>query len=46
MYFSSAFVLATLFGAASAHFQLQYPLPRGPFVEDQEPTFCGTFLNR
>ncbi|KIK97648.1 hypothetical protein PAXRUDRAFT_92813, partial [Paxillus rubicundulus Ve08.2h10] len=30
---------------ANAHFQLQYPLPRGDFVEDQEPTFCDGYDN-
>lgn len=37
-----AFLLGSL-GVASAHFSLQYPPPRGVFVEDDEPTFCGTF---
>ncbi|KAF8649814.1 hypothetical protein AX16_005579 [Volvariella volvacea WC 439] len=26
-----------------AHFQLQFPPPRGPFVENQEPTFCDGY---
>jgi hypothetical protein len=35
-------VLAAAFAAvANAHFQLQYPIPRGPFVEDSEVLFCG-----
>ncbi|KAF9499881.1 hypothetical protein BDN71DRAFT_1383328 [Pleurotus eryngii] len=34
-------LFAALAGLASAHFQLQFPAPRGAFVEDQEPTFCG-----
>lgn len=25
----------------NAHFQMQYPEPRGAFVEDDEPSFCG-----
>lgn len=28
---------------ASAHFQLQFPPPRGPFTAANEPTFCGVF---
>ena len=39
-------ILATLLGAASAHFQLQYPPPRGVFNEDSEPTFCGKSPSR
>jgi len=39
-------VLATAFAAvANAHFRLQYPLPRGLFVADMEPTFCGGYPN-
>ncbi|KAI9572658.1 hypothetical protein HD554DRAFT_2061866 [Boletus coccyginus] len=39
-------VLAAAFAAvADAHFQLQYPLPRGPFVEDSEVTFCDGYTN-
>ncbi|KAH8120235.1 hypothetical protein DFH11DRAFT_1558998 [Phellopilus nigrolimitatus] len=30
---------------ANAHFQLQFPTPRGPFVEDSEPTFCDGYNN-
>lgn len=37
-FIAAAAVLAT---AVQAHFQMQYPIPRGPFVEDSEPTFCG-----
>ncbi|KAF8845410.1 hypothetical protein BDN67DRAFT_919949 [Paxillus ammoniavirescens] len=37
-----AVVFATI---ADAHFQLQYPSPRGVFVEDQEPTFCDGYNN-
>ena len=36
--------LATVFTAASvvnAHFQVAFPTVRGPFVEDNEPNFCG-----
>ncbi|KAK2462089.1 hypothetical protein APHAL10511_006552 [Amanita phalloides] len=37
----SAFFVA----AVSAHFQLQFPPPRGPFVENSEPTFCDGYTN-
>ncbi|KAJ7495623.1 hypothetical protein FB451DRAFT_1020199 [Mycena latifolia] len=36
--FASSFI-----ALANAHFQLQFPLPRGPFVEDAEPTFCDGY---
>ena len=35
--------LATLVSVATAHVHLAYPPPRGPFVANQEPTFCGRF---
>jgi hypothetical protein len=37
----TAFALATaaLFASVQAHFQLQYPAPRGKFVEDG--VFCS-----
>ncbi|KAJ7676597.1 hypothetical protein DFH06DRAFT_1168584 [Mycena polygramma] len=34
---------STLLGLASAHFQLQFPQPRGVFVEDDEPKFCDGY---
>jgi hypothetical protein len=38
----SSIVFATVLSTAvQAHFQLQYPIPRGPFVQDSEPSFCG-----
>ncbi|KIM84564.1 hypothetical protein PILCRDRAFT_818139 [Piloderma croceum F 1598] len=40
--------VATFLGlasAASAHFQMQYPAPRGPFVEDNEPSFCDGYTD-
>ncbi|CAA7264700.1 unnamed protein product [Cyclocybe aegerita] len=41
---SSTFaLLLCLFGAANAHFRLLYPLPRGNFVADLEPNFCGGY---
>lgn len=36
-----AIVSAFFVAAVNAHFQLQFPLPRGPFVMNSEPTFCG-----
>ncbi|KAL4068343.1 hypothetical protein V8B97DRAFT_895431 [Scleroderma yunnanense] len=36
------FVLATV---ASAHIQIQYPPPRGPFIASQEPSFCDGFTS-
>lgn len=42
----SLVVLSALCAVASAHFQLQYPAPRGVFVEKDETTFCGTYLLR
>lgn len=38
---TTAFIFASLVAAVNAHFQLQFPTPRGVFVEDDEPTFCG-----
>ncbi|KAJ3771548.1 hypothetical protein FB446DRAFT_740031 [Lentinula raphanica] len=43
MRFSTALTLSGLFVVASAHFQLQFPPPRGTFVEDQEPNFCDGY---
>jgi len=40
--------VATFLGlaiVASAHFQMQFPEPRGVFVEDNEPTFCDGYTN-
>ncbi|KAI6007936.1 hypothetical protein EDC04DRAFT_925358 [Pisolithus marmoratus] len=34
-----------LSAVANAHFQLQYPAPRGPFNVDQEPTFCDGYTD-
>ncbi|KAG6334926.1 hypothetical protein ID866_4168 [Astraeus odoratus] len=44
MYLTTVVTLA-LAAATKAHFQLQYPIPRGPFVEDSEPTFCDGYTN-
>ncbi|KAJ3736966.1 hypothetical protein DFJ43DRAFT_1017420 [Lentinula guzmanii] len=43
MRFFTAFTLTALFAVVSAHFQLQFPPPRGAFVEDQEPNFCDGY---
>lgn len=41
MRYSILSVLALFSGAANAHFHLNYPEPRGPFVGANEPNFCG-----
>lgn len=41
MRLSAALALASLASVASAHFQLQFPDPRGEFDEDNEPNLCG-----
>ncbi|KAJ4476748.1 hypothetical protein J3R30DRAFT_3658014 [Lentinula aciculospora] len=43
MHSFTALILSGLFAVVSAHFQLQFPPPRGTFVEDQEPTFCDGY---
>ncbi|TFY67360.1 hypothetical protein EVJ58_g1689 [Rhodofomes roseus] len=43
MRFTSVAFLAGLVSAVSAHFHLQYPGPRGAFVESSEPTFCDNY---
>ncbi|KIP10575.1 hypothetical protein PHLGIDRAFT_65374 [Phlebiopsis gigantea 11061_1 CR5-6] len=45
MRFATLPILAALLGSASAHFQLQYPPPRGVFAEDTEPTFCDGYTS-
>lgn len=40
-YKGSLLCISALLGIARAHFQLQYPIPRGPFVETNEVNFCG-----
>lgn len=37
-------LIASFAGVANAHFRLLYPEPRGPFVSDQEPNFCGRLI--
>ncbi|KAF4623353.1 hypothetical protein D9613_001602 [Agrocybe pediades] len=41
MNFLSLTFLLALSSAANAHFQLLYPGPRGAFVANDEPNFCG-----
>jgi hypothetical protein len=36
---------AALCSVASAHFQLQFPAPRGAFNEDDEPGFCDGYTH-
>ncbi|KAI9057185.1 hypothetical protein FKP32DRAFT_1598656 [Trametes sanguinea] len=43
MRLTTAAFMSGLLTVASAHFQLQYPPPRGVFVEDKEPTFCDGY---
>ncbi|KII93444.1 hypothetical protein PLICRDRAFT_35650 [Plicaturopsis crispa FD-325 SS-3] len=45
MRFTSFTIFAGLAAVANAHFHLQYPAPRGNFVEDDEPTFCDGYNN-
>ncbi|KAJ7169648.1 hypothetical protein C8R46DRAFT_895914 [Mycena filopes] len=42
---STSLVFASLIALANAHFQLQFPSPRGAFVEDDEPKFCDGYDN-
>ncbi|KAI0034907.1 hypothetical protein K488DRAFT_18677, partial [Vararia minispora EC-137] len=37
--------VAGLATVARAHFQLQYPPPRGPFVDTSEVNFCDDYVN-
>ncbi|KAH8096691.1 hypothetical protein BXZ70DRAFT_945738 [Cristinia sonorae] len=37
--------LSTLLSVASAHFHLEFPPPRGPFVADAEVGFCDGYTN-
>lgn len=43
MRFASVAFIAGMVSAVSAHFHLQYPGPRGPFVEEDEVTFCDNY---
>ncbi|THH27017.1 hypothetical protein EUX98_g7169 [Antrodiella citrinella] len=44
MRLTSTAYFAGLLTVVSAHFQMQFPPPRGVFVEDEEPTFCDGYL--
>ncbi len=41
MRFMVVFFLALLTAVVNAHFQLQFPSPRGPFNAPNEVNFCG-----
>ena len=41
MRFASVALLSGLISAVAAHFHLEYPGPRGPFVAANEVNFCG-----
>ncbi|KAJ7071250.1 hypothetical protein C8F01DRAFT_1109726 [Mycena amicta] len=41
----ASIVFASFLAVANAHFQLQFPGPRGAFVEDDEPNFCDGYDN-
>ncbi|KAL0950891.1 hypothetical protein HGRIS_007650 [Hohenbuehelia grisea] len=45
MIFASYLVAAGFAAVVNAHFQLQFPAPRGRFVEDNEPKFCDGFTS-
>ncbi|KAI0067876.1 hypothetical protein BV25DRAFT_1780393, partial [Artomyces pyxidatus] len=45
MRFFTAAVIACFATVANAHFQLAFPPPRGPFVEDDEPNFCDNYIH-
>ena len=37
-------LLFTLLTVVRGHFQMQFPVPRGPFVEPNEVNFCGEYI--
>ncbi|KAF5311836.1 hypothetical protein D9619_003325 [Psilocybe cf. subviscida] len=41
---SALYTIALLAATANAHFQLQFPPPRGSFNENNEPNFCDGYL--
>jgi hypothetical protein len=45
MLFSLCSIALLLAGSANAHFRLLYPAPRGEFVSDKEPDFCGGYTD-
>lgn len=38
---AALFTLLSLAFTATAHFHIEYPEPRGVFVSENEPNFCG-----
>lgn len=45
MSFLSLTILLCFASVARAHFRLLFPEPRGVFVADQEPNYCGGYTN-
>ncbi|KLO13937.1 hypothetical protein SCHPADRAFT_903702 [Schizopora paradoxa] len=45
MMFKVSSPLLVFAAVASAHFQLQFPVPRGAFVASNEPNFCDGYQN-
>ncbi|KAM6497907.1 hypothetical protein JOM56_005855 [Amanita muscaria] len=45
MRLSLAVISVFFVAVANAHFLLDFPLPRGLFVDDQETNFCGGYAN-
>ncbi|KAH9043732.1 hypothetical protein EDB85DRAFT_2205590 [Lactarius pseudohatsudake] len=45
MRFSTFALLTSVTTVVNAHFQVSYPLPRGPFVEDDEVNFCDNYVH-
>lgn len=44
MSFLSLTILLYFASVARAHFRLLFPEPRGVFVADQEPNYCGALI--
>ncbi|KAI0307586.1 hypothetical protein B0F90DRAFT_30335 [Multifurca ochricompacta] len=45
MHFTTLTLLSSLIATVNAHFQLSYPPPRGPFVDDSEVNFCDNYVH-
>jgi len=45
MRFSTFALLISAITAVNAHFELAYPVPRGPFDDDNEVNFCDNYVN-
>ncbi|TFK17024.1 hypothetical protein FA15DRAFT_366259 [Coprinopsis marcescibilis] len=43
MLFNALAAVTLLATGAQAHYRLNYPLPRGPFVSNLQPNFCGGY---